>query len=151
MRVFAASFPKLLSEASYGMQHYLMSPKAMAALNVHVRSTGEWRVRSHHNPKDHSFLFLAWLDEVLYRAEVHEQWLVEAMVQIFEDEIGLEAIVQASWVDAKLIEREIEIKAITTHQLRVEEVLSNQSVLSRWEDVPSFDGPGWYADVVFDI
>jgi SHS2 domain-containing protein len=151
MRIFAPTLSTLLSEASHGMQHYLMSPSAAATLNQHLRSTGEWRVRARHNPQEPAFLFLSWLDEVLYRAEVHEQWLVDALVQITEDEQGLLAIVQASWVDARLVEREIEIKAVTTHNLVVDEVEPHQTIQSQWEDVPDFDGPGWYADVVFDI
>jgi SHS2 domain-containing protein len=50
-----------------------------------------------------------------------------------------------------VIEREIEIKAVTTHGLVVSEVKDGETVVSSWEDVPEFTGPGWYADVVFDI
>ena len=151
MRVFAPSFSALLSEAALGVQSFLMSENAQRQINSHMRSTGEWRVTSPHDPFDKNFLFLAWLDEILYRAEVHDQWLTEVVLNVQEDETGLHAIGQVSWVDAQRVEREIEIKAITTHQLTICEVAVGQTIHSEWDEVPSFDGPGWYADVIFDI
>ena len=151
MRVFAKDFPSLLTEAANGIQMYLMSEESARTMNQHVRRSGEWRVRSQHNPHDRHFLYLAWLDEILYRAEVKNQWYVDAMVRIENAAEGLVAVAQVSWVEAESIEREIEVKAVTTHQLIVEEVAAGREVSSEWEDVPSFEGPGWYADVVFDI
>jgi len=151
MRVFAKDFPVLLTEAAHGVQMYLMSEQSARTLNSHVRKTGEWRVRSQYNPNDNHFLYLAWLDEILYRAEVKNQWYVDSMVRIETDDEGVVAVAQVTWVDADLIEREIEIKAVTTHQFEVAEVSPGERVPSQWEDVPEFEGPGWYADVVFDI
>ena len=91
------------------------------------------------------------MDEILYRAEIKNQWYVDAMVKIENDEHGLVAVAQATWVDADLVEREIEIKAVTTHQFKMAEVKEGEVIPSRWDDVPDFEGPGWYADVVFDI
>ena len=151
MRVFAKDFPSLLAEAGLGMQAYLMSEESSKHLNAHVRHSGEWRIRSQHNPRDVHFLYLAWLDELLYRAEVHGQWYIDAMVKVEQDDDGWMAVAQVSWVNAELIEREIEIKAVTTHNLVVEEVSRGEHIVSQWDDVPDFEGPGWYADVVFDI
>ena len=151
MRVFSKDLASLLTEAAHGMQRYLMSEKAVQNLNRHVRHSGEWRVRSQHHPTDPHFLYLAWLDEILYRAEVHEEWYVDGLVKMEEDEHGLLAVAHVSWVEANQVEREIEIKAVTTHSLVVAEVAEGEQVVSRWEDVPDFEGPGWYADVVFDI
>lgn len=151
MRVFAKDFPSLLSEAGLGMQAYLISEKSSQHLNAHVRHSGEWRIRSQHNPHDVHFLYLAWLDELLYRAEVHGQWYIDAMVKVEQDDDGWMAVAQVSWVNAELIEREIEIKAVTTHNLIVAEVSRGEHIASQWNDVPDFEGPGWYADVVFDI
>jgi SHS2 domain-containing protein len=151
MRVFAKNYASLLAEAAVGMQTYLLSETSAMNLNAFVRKTGEWRVRSEHRPDDQEFLFLAWLDELLYRAEVLGQWYVDGQVHVLHQPDGLTAVAQVSFVDAALVEREIEIKAVTTHQLTVAEVEPGEVVPSPWEDVPSFDGPGWYADVVFDI
>ena len=151
MRVFAKDFPSLLVEAANGVQMYLMTEESAQTINQHVRKSGEWRVRSEHNSNDRHFLDRAWLDEILYRAEVKNQWYVDAMIRVEDTPEGLVAVAQVSWVDAEHIEREIEVKAVTTHQLIVEEVGAGREVISEWEDVPSFEGPGWYADVVFDI
>ena len=151
MRVFANSFSSLLTEAAHGVQAYLISEKSARTLNAHVRHTGEWRIRSEHRPDDVHFLYLAWLDEIVYRAEVKEQWYVDGHVKIEHSEGGMTAVVQASWIDANVVEREIEIKAVTTHDLVVREVKEGEVVGSQWAEVPEFTGPGWYADVVFDI
>ena len=151
MRVFGKNYASLLAEAANGMQTYLLSEASAKNLNGCVRKTGEWRVRSEHRPEDQEFLFLAWLDELLYRAEVLGQWYVDGQVHVLQQPDGLTAVAQVSFVDASLVEREIEIKAVTTHQLTVAEVQQGEVVPSPWKDVPSFDGPGWYADVVFDI
>jgi SHS2 domain-containing protein len=151
MRVFGSSLANLLQEAAYGMQTYLLSSESNHSVDALLRHTGEWRVRAQHQPHDPAYLFLAWLDEVLYRAEVHQQWLVDTVIRVNEDDTGLEAVIQASWVSAGEVEREIEIKAVTTHRLVVREVMESEMIASEWEDVPSFEGPGWYADVVFDI
>lgn len=151
MRVFAQNYASLLIEAAYGIQNYLLSEKSANELNAHMRHTGEWRVQSEHNPFDYEFLFLAWLDEVLYRAEVHNQWFVDGLIKIEETEEAYHIVAQVSWVEASAIEREVEIKAVTTHNLVVSEVHEGTTIQSEWADVPEFDGPGWYADVVFDI
>ena len=75
-------FPVVVDEAANGVQMYLMSEESARTMNQHVRRSGEWRVRSQHNPHDRHFLYLAWLDEILYRAEVKNQWYVDAMVRI---------------------------------------------------------------------
>ena len=58
---------------------------------------------------------------------------------------------QVSHVACDEVETEIEIKAVTTHELKFSKVNSGETINSDWEIVPSFEGPGWYADVVFDI
>ena len=151
MRVFANSLASLLGEAATGVQAYLISETSARTINAHVRRTGEWRVRPTHRPNDVHFLYLAWLDEVLYRAEVRNQWYVDGHIKIEHDDEGMTAVVQAAWIDASDVEREIEIKAVTTHDLVVREVAEGEIIASRWAEVPEFTGPGWYADVVFDI
>jgi len=151
MAVVAPSPATLLQDAAHGVQTYLMSSQAAKEVNSHLRHSGEWRVRSPHNPHDLGFLFLAWLDEILYRAEVHQQWLVESQLRIVTTDQGMELIAQVAWVDATLIEREIEIKAITTHDFELKFIEPDESVLSPYDGVPEFIGPCWYAQVVFDI
>ncbi|MCH1537992.1 MAG: archease [Candidatus Poseidonia sp.] len=151
LRTFAASFDALFVEVAHGVQNYLMSSESHDRAQGAVRHSGEWRITSQHAPFDPSFLFIAWIEEVLYRNEVHQEWLVDCMVRIEETEHGLVLLAHVQWVDGIVIEREIEIKAVTTHELQLAEVGKGETITSPWPDVPSFDGPGWYADVVFDI
>ena len=58
---------------------------------------------------------------------------------------------QVLYINSNEIEKEVEIKAVTRQDLIVKEVTAGETVPSQWEEVPSFEGPGWYADVVFDI
>lgn len=151
LRVFASSFDGLFVEAAHGVQNYLMSSESYEEAKSEVRHSGEWRVTSQHAPYDRSFLFIAWIEEVLYRNEVHQEWLVDSMVRVEETEHGLVLVAHVQWINGNTIKREIEIKAVTTHELRVAEVRKGETIASQWQDVPSFDGPGWFADVVFDI
>ena len=72
-------------------------------------------------------------------------------LRVEENEHGMALRAQVDWVNAEEVEREIEIKAVTTHGLVVKEVAKGEVITSSGEDVPDFEGPGWYADVVFDI
>ena len=63
----------------------------------------------------------------------------------------LQAYGSVSWVNADDVEQEVEIKAVTTHELQIFEIGVGKTAVSKWEEVPNFDGPGWVADVVFDI
>ena len=84
LRVFASSFDGLFVEAAHGVQNYLMSSESYEEAKSEVRHSGEWRVTSQHAPFDRSFLFIAWIEEVLYRNEVHQEWLVDSMVRVEE-------------------------------------------------------------------
>ena len=58
---------------------------------------------------------------------------------------------QVSYVKSDMIEREIEIKAVTSHGLQFKEVQTGEVIASDDIDIPTFEGPGWHADVLFDI
>ena len=150
MRVFAPSFEQLLIDAGYGMQQYLLSEKGAMMTNQLPRHYGEW-VLSFDSQTDRAIMLTTFLEEILYNAEVQNQWFLDGKISVtFEtDAVVIHCVV--TWVEARYIEREIEIKAVTRHQLCVEEVPSNAVISSQWETVPTFEGPGWYADVIFDI
>ena len=58
---------------------------------------------------------------------------------------------QVSFVSKDDVNYEIEIKAVTTHEFAFRYVSDGETVSSEWEEIPSFNGPGWIGDVVFDI
>ena len=52
-----------------------------------------------------------FLEEVLYRGTIENEWLVDLIVKIDDGSISA----HVSWVNSELVEREIEIKAVTLH------------------------------------
>ena len=87
------------------------------------------------------------MEEVLYRGSIENEWLVDLVVKV--DDISISAHV--SWVNSELVEREIEIKAITLHELVMREINNKEVIIGLEPNIPTFEGPGWMAQVVLDI
>ena len=142
IRAFGKNANDLLKEMTVGMQSILLASNQ--DLNSLTRKTARWEV-SHDG--DIEILVVKWLDEVLYRSEVNDEFLLECQPMIKDGMIEA----QVSFVPKDNIDFEIEIKAVTTHEFAFRMVEENETIHSEWDSVPSFDGPGWYGDVVFDI
>ena len=140
-------------EAALGMQNILLDDESNSNINKHLRHNSQWNVSIDCEEDEffYDLLLLKWLDEILYRSEIHQQWFVDGQVNVGHSNGKLNLQAQVSWIDCELITREIEIKAVTSHQLKFEQVSQNQEILSSWPEVPSFQGPGWFCDVIFDI
>ncbi|RAH15039.1 MAG: hypothetical protein CMB56_003780 [Methanobacteriota archaeon] len=150
MRCFSISENRLLEEAIKGMQSILLSSKGKNSLDKLTRETGSFHIRSESTQWTEILVLL--LEEVLFRAEARDEWICE--LQVFtelDDEGNICANVQFSKVCTDYIELEIEIKAVTLHQINFAFVPDGTLLRSKWPEVPSFEGPGWYCDVVFDI
>ena len=65
--------------------------------------------------------------------------------------VRLEGEELALKIESLFLKKEVEIKAVTRQDLIVMEVKVYEEVPSQWPEVPSFEGPGWFCDVVFDI
>ena len=50
-----------------------------------------------------------------------------------------------------MVEREIEVKAVTMHELLLKKVAEGEVMVGVENDIPSFEGPGWVAQVVLDV
>ena len=83
--------------------------------------------------------------------EVEQKWLVDCSIKMEEHENVHSLQAHVRWVHSDNVEKEVEIKAVTRQDLMVAEVTANQTLESPWPEVPTFKGPGWYSDVVFDI
>ncbi len=146
IRAFSSSPERLLIEAGLGMQEILMSKKGRISASTATRSTGEW-ILKRDNDESYERTLVKFLEEILFRCEVEEKWFVDGSVMISPENISI----QVSWIDANIIEREIEIKAVTMHELKFSEITKGELVVSDLDDTPDLEGPGWYCDVVFDI
>ena len=151
LRSFATSLERLFEETSYGMQNYLIDEKSAKQIKSHIHHSSVWNVSIPIHEEMNNILLVKWLEEVLYQDEVERKWMVESTVRIQQDEKSLHLQAHVLWVSSESIGKEVEIKAVTRQDLVVMEVDSNQEVLSQWPEVPSFEGPGWFCDVVFDI
>ncbi|MBT5025808.1 MAG: hypothetical protein HON05_03490 [Euryarchaeota archaeon] len=153
LRAFASSPSRLFTEASIGMQEILLSDEAQKTLNTHIRHSSQWQIEAPHDSGIESWdlLLVQWLEEVLYRGEIHNQWLVDCQLAFTWSEKKVIASGHVSWVKSEDIEREVEIKAVTSHELQFKELRNGENAYSPWEQVPDFQGPGWFCDVVFDI
>ena len=148
LRSFAASKARLFEETTAGMQDYLL---ASGIPSEAIHHTSVWTVRIPTHDDADGLLLVKWLEEVLFMDEVEQKWLVDCSIKIEEreEENSLQAHVR--WVHSNNVEKEVEIKAVTRQDLMVAEVTANQTLESPWPEVPMFEGPGWYSDVVFDI
>ena len=151
LRSFAATFERLFEETSYGMQNYLMDSESARVIESLVHHSSVWNVSIPLHEEMNSILLVKWLEEVLYQDEVERKWMVESTVRIQKDETAIHLQAHVLWVSSESEEKEVEIKAVTRQDLLVMEVEGHQEVPSRWPEVPSFEGPGWFCDVVFDI
>ena len=149
MRCYSVSENRLLEEAVSGMQSILLSPKGKEVLQTLTRDTGSFMITSESD--QWSSILVLLLEEVLFRAEAKDEWICDLQIITELTESGISANIQYSKVNTDEIELEIEIKAVTLHELAFAFVPSGTLLPSKWPEVPSFEGPGWYCDVVFDI
>jgi SHS2 domain-containing protein len=73
------------------MQSILISSKSAQSVDGHVRHSAQWNVVLETEEQDWELLLVHWLEEVLYRAEVHRQWCVNCSVLLRSSEGKIEA------------------------------------------------------------
>ena len=132
IRAFGKNRNDLLREMTLGMQSILLAGDQ--DVNSIQRKVARWEI-SHEG--DFDIMIVKWLDEVLYRAEVHEEFLLECQPMIRDGIIEA----QVSYVSKDEVELEVEIKAVTTHEFAFREVNAEETIPSDWPEVPSFEGP----------
>ena len=145
LRAFCADAPGAMSEAAIGLQSIQLSPKGTDSAASLPKTNDEWTVEFSGDDLERGLV--RWLEEVLYRGSAEGQWLCESELVVADGRI----VAQVSWADADMIEREVEVKAITLHELALIEVAEGEVIPGVDSDIPSFEGPGWMAQVVFDI
>ena len=150
MRCYSNSENRLLEEAVAGMQSILLSSKGIESLKKLTRDTGSFILTT--DTDEWTSILVLILEEVLFRAEAKDEWICDLQVITeLTDDQKIIANVQYSKVNTDNLELEIEIKAVTLHELAFAFVPEGALLPSKWPEVPSFEGPGLYCDVVFDI
>ena len=143
-RVFSDSPTGILRESALALQGIQLSDRGMEYLDGHIRHVAEWSIPF--GSSDIERTLVRWLEEVLFNSYVEDKWLVESEFSLDEEYLRAQVL----WVDSRDVELEIEVKAVTLHDLVVRQVAMGE-VVDGVEGVPSFEGPGWMAQVVLDI
>lgn len=145
LRAFSMDVSGTFLEATMGLQAIQLSEKGSESLVSLPRSRSVWVVQAPGGDLERGLV--RWLEEVLYHGSAEGHWLVDAEIEV--DGGRIEA--QVSWVNSDLVEREVEIKAVTLHELVLREMSKGEMVPGIEPDIPTFNGPGWMAQVIFDI
>ena len=142
IRAFGLNSNDLLRELTLGMQSIIISNEQ--DLNSKTRTARYWEVN---HEGDLEILVLKWLDEVLFQLEVNDLFLVDCQPMIKENSIQA----QVSAIPKSEVQFVLEIKAVTSHEFNFRKIAEKEIISSEWIEIPTFEGPGWYSDVVFDI
>ena len=148
---YSNSLPNLFKELTIGMMHLLIPEHQTKLLNSIPRHTAQWNATVNNSESDNELLILVWLEEVLYKLEVENKFLVDAQFLIKQNVGDLSCNAQVSWVDADLVLRDLEIKAVTSHELQISELVGGEVYVSQDSTIPELHGPAWVGNVIFDI
>jgi len=144
---FSQSFEKLLDQTAQGMMSIMAVRTELTQSNLHH---GTW-TSTFDAEIDNDMILIRWLDEILFRREVHQQWYVDGNISIkktIEHSILFADVVYA---DSSDYMPETEIKAVTSHQCFTKFVQDEDTYFHTEESIPEIAGPCWIAQVIFDI
>ena len=148
---YANTLENLFREISLGMIHLVISQQQADDINAITRHTAQWNVEIETTFDDYDSLMLSWLEEVLYQIEVKEKFLVDAQFMISRQESCISCNAQVSFVNANEVIRNLEIKAVTSHELIIKELMPREIFRVNDSMIPELTGPAWVGQVIFDI
>jgi SHS2 domain-containing protein len=124
LRIRASNLEELLSEAARGLLAMLVAnPQAVRPVQTRTFTL---------TAREPAYLLFDWLNELLYAFESEKLLLSEFEIVIGEQEV--QAICRGEPMDSARHEMDHEVKAITYHGLRVQQMTE-----------------GWEAEVIVDI
>ncbi len=152
LRVFGSSINSIFRDNHAGMMSIIASDNLLTT-EIQQTYSNEFSISLPIDESGENFdmLLVAFLEEILYRLEVNDQWIYDARIKVTENKTDAVCEGILYYIPKELVSVELEIKAITTHLLHITKVASNQVVTSENMDVPEFRGPGYYSDMIFDI
>ena len=87
----------------------------------------------------------------MYKLEIDNRFYVDGQYMIRENKPKLICEVQVSYIDANLVERNLEIKAVTSHESLIKELNQGETFFPSDNTLPELVGPAWVGNVIFDI
>lgn len=152
LHVFSQTREKIFSDSALGMINLILCKEELTDLNSLIRHNSSWVVNCQYiDETDYQILLVKWLEEVLYKLEVNQQLLVDCQVKLIHSDSTIQCESHVSWVNSDNVNKELEIKAITSHELILKLLLKGEIISPEDDDVPQFIGPGWYSSILFDI
>ena len=152
LRVYGSSINSIFTDNHAGMMNIIAEDNLLTR-EIQETFSNEFSISLpiEESGENNDMLLVAFLEEILYRLEVNDQWVYDARVRVTKNQT--DAVCQGIlyFIPKEFVNIELEIKAITTHLLHISKVEHNQVVSSDDIDVPEFRGPGYYSDLVFDI
>ena len=148
---FANSLPNLFKELSCGMMNLLVAEDIAKQLNKFQRQTAVWRIEIESSHQDYESLILIWLEEVLYKLEIDNKFYLDGQYMIREKNHTLVCEVQVSYINSNLVDRNLEIKAVTSHESLIKELNPGEIYYPSDKTIPELVGPAWVGNVIFDI
>ncbi len=144
---FSRSFEELLDQTTQGMMSIMAGKVEIEQSNLHH---GTW-TSTFDAGIDNDMILIRWLDEVLFRREVHQQWYVDGNISIKKTSQHSILFADMVYADSANYMPEIEIKAVTSHQCFTKFVHEDEAYFHAEESIPEIAGPCWIAQVIFDI
>lgn len=152
LRVFGSSINSVFRDNQAGMMS-ILAAEGPQTRDIEQTYSTEFSLSLPFGESGHNFdlLLVAFLEEILYRLEIRDQWVYDSRVKVSKKptEVVCEGILY--YIPKEAVNIELEIKAITTHLLHITEIEDNQAIGSDYDEVPEFRGPGFYSDIIFDI
>ena len=100
--------------------------------------------------EDYESLILVWLEEILYKLEIDNRFYVDGQYMIRENKPKLICEVQVSYIDANLVDRNLEIKAVTSHESLIKELNQGETFfLVQYTSRISWTCVGWKCILIF--
>ena len=152
LRVFGSTINSIFRDNHAGMMSIIAADNLLAT-EIQQTYSNEFSISLPISESGENFdmLLVSFLEEILYRLEVNEQWVYDARIKVTQNETDAACQGILYYIPKELVNVELEIKAVTTHLLHITKVEADQVVSSDNTDVPDFRGPGYYSDLVFDI
>ena len=152
LHIFSQTREKIFSDSAIGMVELILCKEQPTDVNSLIRHNSSWAVNCQYlDETDYQILLVKWLEEVLYNLEVNQQLLVDCQVKLIHAKDIIQCESHVSWINSNDVNKELEIKAITSHELIIKLLKKGEIINPEDEDVPQFIGPGWYGSVLFDI
>lgn len=146
---FSPTFEELIDQSTKGMMS-ILSPQLNSLEDHQKIRQGQWN-STFDGHIDKEMILLRWLDEILFRREIQNQWYLDGKISIQHTKDSCKIFADVIYIDSNEIVPETEIKAVTSHDNLVRYLNANESYFHVDKSIPEIAGPAWISQVIFDV